>query len=495
MAVSEYKMDGTILYINEQFEKLLHCKRDDVVGKNAHIFVDHATSQSEAYHAAWAKLGRGEYVEGVAKRIAGDGHEIWVRFSYNPVLDANGKPCKILNYFTDVTEERLRNADYEAQISAIGKAQAVIEYKMDGTVLTANENFLKAVGYTLDEVKGRHHGMFVDEVSRHSPDYQEFWAKLNRGEYVAAEFKRIGKGGKELWVQASYNSVLDLNTKPFKVVEYAIEITNRVRTSQEVAQIAQALASAAEELSSTSQQMSANAEETSAQANVVSAGAQQVTTNLQTLATGTEEMTASIKEIAQNAHESAKVATGAVKLAEETNHIVTKLGGSTQEIGEVVRLITSIAQQTKLLALNATIEAARAGESGKGFAVVANEVKELARQTASATEDVSRKISIIQRDSESTVGAIAQIGEVIKQVNDRFGTISAAVEEQNATTNEMARNVNEAAKGGTEISRNISGVADAAKSTAQGAGDSLKAAQSLAEMAAQLGKLVTQLGN
>ena len=259
-----------------------------------------------------------------------------------------------------------------------------------------------------------------------------------------------------------------------------------------IAGTAEQVAVASEELSSTSQQITANSEETSTQAQVVSSASEQVNRNLQTVATGSEEMSASIKEIAKNAHESASVATGAVKVAEETNQIVGKLGDSSTEIGQVIKVITSIAQQTNLLALNATIEAARAGEAGKGFAVVANEVKELAKQTAKATEDISRKIEAIQSDTKGAVGAISQIGEVIKQVNDISNTIATAVEEQNATTNEMARNVTEAARGSSEITKNIAGVAEAAQNTAHGAGDSHKAAQTLAEMSNKLRELVSQ---
>ncbi len=252
------------------------------------------------------------------------------------------------------------------------------------------------------------------------------------------------------------------------------------------------VASASEELNTTSQQITANSEETSAQADVVSKAAQAVSQNLQTVATGAEEMGASIKEIAKNATEAAKVATAAVKVAETTTTTVSKLGDSSTEIGQVIKVITSIAQQTNLLALNATIEAARAGEAGKGFAVVANEVKELAKETAKATEDISRKIEAIQTDTKAAVDAIATISGVIHQINDISSTIATAVEEQNATTNEMSRNVSEAAQGSGEITSNIGGVAEAAQGTTRGATDTQKASQQLVETSAELRRLVEQ---
>ncbi len=252
------------------------------------------------------------------------------------------------------------------------------------------------------------------------------------------------------------------------------------------------VAGASEELNTTSQQITANSEETSAQADVVSKAAQAVSQNLQTVATGAEEMGASIKEIAKNATEAAKVATAAVKVAETTTATVSKLGDSSTEIGQVIKVITSIAQQTNLLALNATIEAARAGEAGKGFAVVANEVKELAKETAKATEDISRKIEAIQTDTKAAVDAIASISTVINQINDISGTIATAVEEQNATTNEMSRNVSEAARGSAEITSNVAGVAEAAQGTTRGATDTQKATQQLLETSTQLRRLVEQ---
>ncbi|HZC23384.1 MAG TPA: PAS domain S-box protein, partial [Candidatus Binatia bacterium] len=229
--VSAYDMNGIILDINENFEKLLGYSRADVIGKHVSIFVDERERQTPQYHAAvkqlWERLARGEACEGEAKRISKQGSEVWIHYSYNPVFDGAGKPCKVINYFNDVTRQKLASADKAGQITAIGKALAVIEFQMDGTILTANDNFLNTVGYTLDEIKGKHHSMFVEEAYRQSPAYKEFWAKLGRGEYDAGEFKRIGKGGREVWLQASYNPILDLNGRPLKVVKYATDITRQ----------------------------------------------------------------------------------------------------------------------------------------------------------------------------------------------------------------------------------------------------------------------------
>jgi methyl-accepting chemotaxis protein len=339
--------------------------------------------------------------------------------------------------------------------------------------------------------------------------------RATRAMFVMCGFSLLLLLAVGIWVAVSITRPLDSFSTKFKAMAEANDLASRVDQERQdeigqlgrclnlfvdkvhdlltqIAASAQHVSSASEELSATSEQITANSEETSAQADVVSKATQKVSQNLQTVAMGAEEMGTSIKEIAKNATEAAKVATSAVKVAETATAAVSKLGDSSTEIGQVIKVITSIAQQTNLLALNATIEAARAGEAGKGFAVVANEVKELAKETAKATEDISSKIEAIQSDTKAAVDAIASISGVINQINDISNTIATAVEEQNATTNEMSRNVAEAAQGSGEISSNIAGVAEAAQSTSRGSADTQKAAQELVEMSSQLRELVAQ---
>ncbi len=497
-AYIEFDTKGNVISANANFLKTLGYHSDEIVGKHHRMFVEQSFANSNAYTQFWSELNAGNNQNGIFKRITKEGKEVWIQAVYAAVKDEMGRVFKVVKIATDVTAEKVRAVDCEGQLAAISKAQATIEFGMDGTIQTANENFLSTMGYSLEEIKGRHHGTFAEETYRQSAEYREFWAKLNRGEYQAGEFKRVGRGGKTVWIQASYNPILDLNGKPYKVVKYATDITAQVNAREALKKMlstvsdnATALAGASEELTSVSTTMSATAEETSVQANVVSAASEQVSKNVQTVASGVDELNSAIKEIAKSASESAKVSQQAVTVANTTNATIAKLGESSTEIGKVVKVITSIAEQTNLLALNATIEAARAGEAGKGFAVVANEVKELAKETAKATEDISQKIETIQSDTRGAVEAIRQISDVINQINEISASIACAVEEQTATANEMGRNVSEASKGSSEISENITAVATAAQNTTEGASNTQQAASEIARMAAELQQLVS----
>jgi PAS domain S-box-containing protein len=646
--VSEYAMDGTILDVNENFEKVLGYSRAELVGKHVSMFVDQATRESEAYKAAssdlWARLNRGEVQSGEATRRTKDGREVWISYSYNPIVDRNGKPYKVVNYFRDITEQKVALNTMLADAAMLTKAavEGRLSTRADASKHKGDyRKVVEGVNATLDAVIGPLNvaAQYVDEISKgvipakitdtYHGDFNAIKNNLNacidglgalqeatsvtqkmavndyqkgvEGNYVGiyadlkagingaqerirhviatiknvsqgnleelAAYKKIARrsehdelvpslialmtnlgalvndagmlskaavegkletradaskhGGDFRKVVEGVNATLDAVIGPLNEVAATIgqladgdltaqmtgryagdfeklaEAVNRLSTQvhsaiQQIATNASSLVSSAEEMTATSQQMASNAEETATQANVVSAASEEVSKNVGVVATGSEEMLASIREISKSANEAARVAKQAVGVAENTNGTISKLGDSSLEIGKVIKVITSIAQQTNLLALNATIEAARAGEAGKGFAVVANEVKELAKETARATEEIGQKIEAIQGDTKGAVTAIGEISGIINQINDISNTIASAVEEQTATTNEIGRNVTEAAKGTTEIAQNISGVAQAAKETTQGASDTQTASRALSQMAAQLQDLVGQ---
>ncbi len=496
MAVIEFTLDGTIVTANDNFLKTLGYTLDEIQGKHHSILCDDSYRNSAAYREFWAKLNRGEFDAGEYKRLGKGGKEVWIQATYNPIRDSQGNVVKVIKFSSDITERSNETADYAGKVAAIDRSNAVIEFNLDGTVITANNNFLHTLGYTLDELRGKHHAIFCEERYRSSNEYREFWAKLNRGEFDTGEYKRLGKGGKEIWIQASYNPIRNRDGQVVKVVKFASDISaavfERQRMADELGDVVQVVSSSATELEASAQGMAASSEETSRQAQAVAAASEQATRNVQTVASSAEQLTASIREIAGRVQEASQIAQVAVKQAATTTDTMAKLGQSSQEIGQVVKVITSIAQQTNLLALNATIEAARAGEAGKGFAVVANEVKELARQTAKATEEIGNKIAGVQQDTGLAVTAIREIASVIDKISEISTTIAGAVEEQNAATGEISRNVSEAARGTADVSYNIASVTQVAQEGGRTAENIKQASRQLSQESEKLSAMVAE---
>lgn len=455
-AIIEFALDGRILTANKQFLDAVGYKLAEIKGRHHSMFVEPGVKESAGYKEFWAALGRGEYQSGEYKRIGKNGRPIWIRASYNPILDRRGRPCKVIKFASDVTASKLTAADHEGQIEAIGKSQAVIHFNLDGTIITANENFLDAVGYRLDEIQNRHHSMFVEEAERSSAEYAAFWEALRRGEYQSAEYRRIGKNGREVWIQASYNPILDPSGVPFKFVKYATDVTAEVRERMRRSEAGRTVSVSLEEIA----QAVSRANEQAAGAASASV---QTSSKVQAVASGAEELAASVAEISRQTVDASRISGQGVEEADRTSAIVGGLVEATNRIGDVVKLINDIANQTNLLALNATIEAARAGEAGKGFAVVASEVKSLATQTAKATEEISGQIGQVQSATDGAATAIGAISETIRKINEISTIIANAAEEQNTVTREMSANMQTAAEGVNVISRSMTEIADATR--------------------------------
>jgi len=413
-AVIEFNLDGTIVTANDNFLKALGYSLSEIHGKHHSMFVEPSMRDSAVYREFWASLKRGEYQAAEYKRVGKGGKEIWILATYNPIFDEKGKPFKVVKFATDVTEQKLRTADLAGQIAAIGKSQAVIEFNMDGSILTANANFLNAMGYSLGEIKGKHHSMFVDASDRDGAAYREFWANLNAGQYQAGEYKRNGKGGKEVWIQASYNPILDMNGKPFKVVKYATDTTAQVIARKK---------------------------------------SETVRGMMETVASGAEELNASVREISETMAKSRQTASEAVGRVEAADQQAQRLSAASESMGGIVELIGNITGQINLLALNATIESARAGEAGRGFAVVASEVKNLASQAKQATDKIGQEIGNLNGISADVVSALSAIKQSIQDVSEYVTSTAAAVEEQSTVTSEMSTSMQRAAAEAASIGR------------------------------------------
>ena len=412
-AVIEFELDGTIVTANQNFLNVMGYTLAEIQGKHHRMFVDPASRDSAQYLEFWASLGKGKYHSAEFKRCGKAGREVWILATYNPILDEKGVPFKVVKFATDVTQQKLEAADFKGQIAAIDKSQAVIEFAMDGTILTANDNFLNALGYSLGEVKGRHHSMFVESSERDSAAYREFWDKLRRGEYEAAEFKRIGKRGQAVWIQASYNPILDLDGKPFKVVKYATDTTAQVMARQK---------------------------------------SENVRNMMESVSAGADDLKVSVREISDAMVKSQATANEAVEQVDAADRQAQRLTAAADSMGGIVELIGSITGQINLLALNATIESARAGEAGRGFAVVASEVKNLANQAKQATDRIGNEIGSLNGISGDVVGALKTIKTAIQNVSQYVTATAASVKEQSEVSEVMSANMRAAAAEAASIS-------------------------------------------
>ena len=485
-AVIEFDTHGNIITANDNFLATVGYALEDIVGKHHSIFVTETERDSEDYRTFWEKLAQGQFYSGEFHRVAKDGSDIWIQATYNPILDVNGKPIKVVKYASNITEQKVQNAYFEGQLEAIGKSQAVIEFNMDGIIQTANDNFLQTFGYTLDEIKGKHHSMFVDASYRSTHEYAAFWESLREGTFSSGEYKRIGKNGKEIFIQATYNPILDHNGKPFRVVKFATDITGRTQAIDEIKHVMERLTEGdltvsiehalegefkvlggsinqfIEEMRGTILNINSAVETINTASSEIALGnsdlssrTEQQASSLEETASSMEELTSTVKLNAENAEQANALAAQASQIATEGGDVIGKvvntmtlINDSAQEISDIIGVIDGIAFQTNILALNAAVEAARAGEQGRGFAVVASEVRSLAQRSAEAAKDIkeliSDSVSKIASGNELVVKSGDTMDEVvtaIKRVNDIMSEIAAASSEQAAGIEEVSRAV------------------------------------------------------
>ncbi len=526
----ELNLDGTVLTANDNFLKMLGYGLEEIKGRHHRLFCAPAATNNGEDTALWKKLNRGEFDAGVYQRLGKGGTELWVQASYNPIRDASGKMYKVVEFATDITAEKNRNAEFEGKLNAINKAQAAIEFNLDGTILAANDNFLKTVGYRLEEIKGQHHRLLCDPAYASSGEYAALWQKLNRGEFDNGVYRRLGKGGAEIWLQASYNPVFNASGKVYKVVKFAIDITAQKKSQADLetcmAEAQQVLGALAH--GDLTRQMcgeyhgelerikgSVNTALTNLTRTIttvreaveaVTTGAEQITKGNEDLSQRTseqasaleetsasmEEMTSTVKQNADNAKQANQLGIAARDTADKGGAVTRKavdamgeINKSSKKIADIITVIDEIAFQTNLLALNAAVEAARAGEHGRGFAVVAAEVRNLAQRSATAAKEIKGLMNeSIQRvdDGSDLVNqsgkTLEEIVTAVKRVTDIIGEISAASQEQ--------------ASGIDQVNKAIMSMDETTQQNAALVEETTSAAQSMKEQAKEL---MAQVGN
>ncbi|MDQ7995890.1 MAG: PAS domain-containing methyl-accepting chemotaxis protein [Luteibacter sp.] len=409
-AVIEFALDGTILKANRNFlDAMGYAQGTEIVGRHHRIFVDPEDAASPEYAAFWKRLGSGEPDMGLYRRRGKDGREVWIQASYNPVLNAFGRPVKVVKFATDVTEQRLRAADMEGRLAAIDKAQAVISFSLEGIILEANDNFLATMGYERADVIGRHHRMFVDQADREGSDYLAFWQKLGRGEYDSGLYRRVDHRGREVWIQGSYNPIFDMAGRPFKVVKYATDVTAQTRAAR-------------------------------------------------TLHASLSELADTVPAIAEQARVTNNLANAASRSAVDGGAMVdavistmSAIQSGARDISDIVAMIDSIAFQTNILALNASIEAARSGVHGRGFAVVANEVRMLSQQSAESARDIRALIDgTLERVREGSERS-GEAGAAMRDILSNVGTLLERVSDVAVATTQQAGGIDNVRRAVAEL--------------------------------------------
>jgi len=481
LATIEFDATGTILTANANFCRAMGYERSEIIGKHHSLFVDADYRQSQDYRDFWARLARGEFVQRDYLRIGKGGTEVWIQAAYTPVRNAAGKVTRVVKVASVITEQKQRAAENDAKLAAIGRVQAVIEFTPQGLVLDAHDNFLQALGYTLSEIKGQHHRMFVAPEDARSADYDAFWKKLNAGEFVAAEFKRIGKGGRTVWIQASYNPVFDARGRVAKVVKFATVITGRVEAVEQLADALESLAandlayrmdrpidpqfqkvrddfnaaiSALDEtmggVASVIQSVGAGADEISRAADDLSRRTEQQAASLEETAAALDEITSTVNRSAEGAKQAAGAASEARVDAAKSGEIVSgavtamdEIETGSSQINQIIGVIDEIAFQTNLLALNAGVEAARAGEAGRGFAVVAQEVRALAQRSADAAKEIKVLIANSSAQVERGVKLVGETGRALSGIVSKVSQIDSLITEIAQSSREQATGLNE----------------------------------------------------